>query len=250
MLEVFASVQGEGLFVGEPQVFVRLAGCPLRCRWCDTPHSWAVPGPGARARIGVPGARRRDEAFATPFRVATWIAEVEEGPARTVSVTGGEPLLYPEFLLELAGLVGDRRLHLETGGAHPEALEAVRDAVDHVSLDLKLPADMDEPAAPDLPHGELAWSATRRRMLALVRGRDACAKIVVAGCRSARDFAPLLEDVAAIAPELPVVLQPVTPMRGVVAPADGLLSALVEQALEHGLTCRVLPQVHRLLGLP
>ena len=48
LLEVFASVQGEGAYVGEPQVLVRLRGCPLRCRWCDTPGSWGL-GPRARA---------------------------------------------------------------------------------------------------------------------------------------------------------------------------------------------------------
>jgi len=39
VLEVFASIQGEGAYVGEPQVFLRLRGCPLRCAWCDTPGS-------------------------------------------------------------------------------------------------------------------------------------------------------------------------------------------------------------------
>ena len=60
VLEVFASVQGEGWYVGEPQVFLRLSGCPLRCRWCDTPGSWAVPDE-PRARVAaVDGPRRED----------------------------------------------------------------------------------------------------------------------------------------------------------------------------------------------
>ena len=43
VMEVFASFQGEGLYAGEPQVLVRLRGCPLRCPWCDTPGSWRIP---------------------------------------------------------------------------------------------------------------------------------------------------------------------------------------------------------------
>jgi hypothetical protein len=59
----------------------------------------------------------------------------------------------------------------------------------------------------------------------------------------------LLDDVAAIAPELPLLLQPVTPMNGVPAPAPTLLFELVEMALERGLGVRVVPQIHRVLGM-
>lgn len=255
VLEVFASIQGEGLFVGEPQVFLRLGGCPLRCRWCDTPHSWPEPGEEAQARIGTPGAHRagRDEpAWATPFQVATWIAEVEEGPARTVSVTGGEPLLHPEFLVALGPFLGERSLHLETAGAHPDALARVLDVVDHVSLDLKLPADLDDPVGDDrLPKTSHDWARTRREVLQLVaRAPSACAKLIVSGGRTPRDYAPLLDDLAARAPGVPLILQPVTPLRGVESPDAGILPALVEEALERGLSCRVIPQVHRVLGMP
>ena len=67
----------------------------------------------------------------------------EPGAPRTVSVTGGEPLLWPEFVLGLRAMVGPRRVHLETGGAHPRTLARVVDAVDHVSLDLKPDLDLD-----------------------------------------------------------------------------------------------------------
>ena len=255
VLEVFASFQGEGRFVGEPQVFVRLWGCPLRCRWCDTPGSWRLPAePQARIAARAP---RREAGWAGATDVARWIAEVEPGAPRTVSVTGGEPLLWPGFVRALRPVLAGRRVHLETAGAHPRALERVLDQVDHISLDLKLPADMDasEPVAAAgegeaVPGDAAEWAGVRVRVLALVRGRDACAKLIVAGHRRAQEFAPLLDDVAEHAPGLSVYVQPVTPMNGVPAPSIALLDQVVELALERALPARVVPQVHRALGIP
>jgi len=260
VLEVFASIQGEGHFVGQPQVFLRLWGCPLRCRWCDTPGSHRLPV-DAQARIELPGqaeaggGRRREDAWASPFQAATWVAAAEPGRPRPVSLTGGEPLVWPGFVRELARYVHPRRVHLETAGAHPLALEQVLDAVDHVSLDLKLPADLDAPfelagASEPAPRDSAEWAVARARTLELVRGRDAAAKLIVAGGRVPADYRALLDDVASIAPELPLYVQPVTPVNGVAAPAPELLLALVEAALERGLAARVVPQIHRALGLP
>jgi 7-carboxy-7-deazaguanine synthase len=262
VMEVFASIQGEGAFVGEPQVFLRLRGCPMRCRWCDTPGSWRV-GVADRARIAATterGGPRRANPWATPFQAACWIAEVEPGTPRTVSVTGGEPLIWPEFLRGLRSMLSPRRLHLETGGGHPKTLAQVIDGFDHVSLDLKPELDLDPPeevvASVGTPTTERAprtaaeWHAARAACLALVAGRDACAKIVVSGERSIDDLGPLLDEVERSAPGLPVYLQPATPIGGSSAPEPQTLVLLAEMARDRDLDVRVVPQMHRVLGLP
>lgn len=258
ILEVFASIQGEGKFVGEPQTFVRLRGCPLRCRWCDTPNSWTLSATD-RARIAAHAtATRREDAFATPFQTACWISEVEPGAPRTVSLTGGEPLVWPEFVVALKGMIGERRLHLETAGAHPKALAAVVDRCDHVSLDLKLDSDLDAPveiaheAASDerAPRSHAEWTSVRKACLAIVDGRDACGKIVVAGGREPALFAALFDEVEEHAPTLPLYLQPVSPMNGVKAPTIQELEIVLEMARDRDLCVRVVPQVHRLMSIP
>ena len=266
VMEVFASFQGEGLYVGEAQVFLRLAGCPLRCAWCDTPGSWDI-GEGRAAMVrkdGEPPAR--EERWASPFKAALWVASVEPGEPRTVSVTGGEPLLWPGFIQALRPMIQPRRLHLETAGAHPEALARVLEHVDHVSLDLKLPADMgetveislpepsgdDERVAPideRAPRDAEEWRLARRRCLDLVRDFDACAKVVVQAGRDPRDYDELFEDLARRAPKVPLFVAPATSMAGCEAPDPDVLVEVVERARELDLDVRVLPQMHRAMGI-
>ena len=98
ILEVFASYQGEGLFVGEPETFLRLAGCPLRCRYCDTAHSWVV----------APDAERL-----TPFGAMVRVAEVEAAVAdarERGQVDGGQRLLVFDVKLPRAHQAGERQL--------------------------------------------------------------------------------------------------------------------------------------------
>ena len=96
--EIFYSIQGEGILVGTPSVFVRTSGCNLRCVWCDTPYtSWAPEG--------------------EEMTVEAILEEVRRHPARYVVVTGGEPMIAPDIAPLTEGL---RRLGLhitlETAG--------------------------------------------------------------------------------------------------------------------------------------
>jgi len=85
VVEIFQSLQGEGLFAGLPAVFVRLAGCNLYCRWCDTKYAWSG---GKEMTV--------DELLK---EVLKYEDALKHG-ARLV-ITGGEPLLQQEDLVEL-----------------------------------------------------------------------------------------------------------------------------------------------------
>ena len=95
--EVFHSLQGEADSVGWPTVFVRLTGCPLRCRWCDT--EYAFHGGGWRGIDDI-------------------VQEVRSYGARHVCVTGGEPLAQANCLTLLTRLCdASLAVSLETSGA-------------------------------------------------------------------------------------------------------------------------------------
>jgi len=76
--EIFHSLQGEGVLAGTPSVFVRLAGCPLRCRWCDTKYAW-------------------DFSDGTDVVLDDLIEQICGYPCRHVVITGGEPLVGPDL---------------------------------------------------------------------------------------------------------------------------------------------------------
>ncbi len=95
--EIFYSLQGEGMLVGTPSVFVRLAGCPLRCRWCDTAYAW-------------------DFAAGEELEPGQIAEQVNLWPCRFVVLTGGEPLTGPDLSLR-PGLV-DLSHRLRAAGRH------------------------------------------------------------------------------------------------------------------------------------
>ncbi|MCG3205262.1 MAG: 7-carboxy-7-deazaguanine synthase [Elusimicrobia bacterium] len=125
--EIYASIQGEGPFTGERQVFVRLAGCPLRCRYCDTPGSLTAKGHSRRSV---------EEVLNEVGRLS------RKSASQTVSVTGGEPLSQPTFVRDLFKKLkaAQFRTYLETAGIHAKALRSVIGFTDVVAMDIKLPS--------------------------------------------------------------------------------------------------------------
>ncbi len=102
--EIFFSIQGEGRWTGIPAVFVRFAGCPLRCRWCDTPYSLDPAG-------GQP----------MTLEAVCEAVTVQAGThCRHVVLTGGEPLSAPELApLSRALAEPGGRITLETAAIAP-----------------------------------------------------------------------------------------------------------------------------------
>ena len=116
LIELYKSVQGESSFTGVPCIFVRFAGCNLRCAWCDTPHAFAQ-------------GRRMTRAAVLEAVLAVGCPLVE--------LTGGEPLLQPEVPPLMTDLCdAGATVLLETSGAHDVGPV---DRRVHVIMDLKCP---------------------------------------------------------------------------------------------------------------
>ncbi len=121
IIEIFSSFQGEGLFIGQRQIFVRFAGCNLNCSYCDTSDSKS----------------KNSGKLMTVEEVLEAIENIRTPDCHVISFTGGEPSLYPEFINEVAFRT-DLKILLETNGTLPEKINLIK-KLDIVSLDIKLP---------------------------------------------------------------------------------------------------------------
>lgn len=101
--EIFFTLQGEGVSVGLPAVFVRSSLCNLHCHWCDTDHTWNFEGtPWKHEKDALPGYRKHRKADVTiETTTAEIVAKVAAFPCRRVVLTGGEPLLQQAGWLEV-----------------------------------------------------------------------------------------------------------------------------------------------------
>lgn len=248
LVEIFWSAQGEGPHVGRSTVFVRFGECDLRCRWCDSPGTWR---PARTCRIAVPGVGRPDRVVPNPVSqetIAEAIRALDPRPGSFVSLTGGEPLLQPAACAEVAvrARQAGLRVHLETHGLAVEGLSRVVEHVDVVSMDWKLGSDV-EPADPEAPRD---FEARHRAFLEVaVRAPDLYVKVVVSDRTADEELDPVCRAIREIAPDTPLILQPVTPFGRVrTRPDAARLLALLRRCEATVRDVRLIPQTHPIYG--
>lgn len=236
LFEIFSSVQGEGTRAGERHLFVRTAGCDLDCAFCDTPASRRIPD---KARVFFPDGVREEANPVSRERLEELVFALDEraGPHHALSLTGGEPLLFVDYLRPLAASwrARGRSVLLETGGHLPNELERMLDRVDVVMADIKIASSA----------GFATDAETSRRFLSLAARKECAVKVVC----SARTHGEEVVEVARLVPEgVPLILQPVSGTR-FGPPTGGQMLDLQQVAMRVHEDTRVVPQMHRLLHL-
>ncbi len=220
--EIFTSVQGEGIRVGQRQSFVRLLGCNLTCHYCDTPEAQKKKGPFIY----------RGKKLDNPVEVDALIDMILESE---VAITGGEPLLQLDFLKSLCEALKNlgKIVYLDTNGTLPDSLKQLIEYADIIALDFKIPS------ATGMPQ---FWRE-HEQCLKIASIREVFVKIVINEKILPEELDKTCDIISGIDRRIPLVIQPVF---GV-----AILNILdiQKKALSQLKDVRIIPQLHKYLGL-
>ncbi len=240
LLEVFSSIQGEGILVGCRQAFLRLPGCNLKCDYCDTQFANAsnckietMPGSGKLDLVPNPIELEQIIAIINGWKAAM------PGAHHSISITGGEPLIHGDLLAAwLPELTKVLPLYLETNGTLPDELLPLIDFFDWISMDIKL-------------HSQTGirtdWD-THRQFLQIAKQADCYVKLVVGEQTPDIELQLAADLVVTQGEDIPIILQPVTIDDQVGISTRSLLrmQAIVAEVSNN---VRIIPQTHRYLGV-
>ncbi len=225
--DIFRSIQGEGKYIGVPQVFVRFAECHLDCIYCDTPR--------LSSQTGVGDASYKEMSV---DQVIARIKEFDYG-SHSISLTGGEPLLQEEFLKQLLPCLINEgfKNYLETNGILWKSLIDILDYISVIAMDVKLPSST----------GLKSYWQEHESFLEIAREKDVFAKAVITCNTSQEDIQQLMDLIANVDPNLLLVLQPCTE-----DVPKGVLDLCIAYQNFCLLKCnnvRIIPQMHKFMNI-
>lgn len=212
--EIFTSIQGEGPYVGQKQIFVRFCKCNLNCDFCDTDFS------------------PKD---AKNYTSEELFLELDKINCNTISFTGGEPLMDIEFLKEFLGKYKTdlrKKIYLETNGILFEQLNEIIDYVDIISMDIKLESATGQ--KPRYIHNEkfLEIASKKEVFIKVVFDKNILQEEIDFCTKCARKY------------RLPLILQPKMPMD------EGFeFEKIYDKFYEQYEKTYLIPQVHKFLNI-
>lgn len=221
--EIFKSIQGEGIYLGVLQVFVRFFGCQLACKMCDTPQ-------GKDLSYGF-----------KEYALNDLLSEVSDmaRDIHSVSLSGGEPLEQKDFLIQFLPRLKKKGLktYLETNGVLPQNLKDVISSIDIIAMDMKLPSAT----------GQKPFWEEHASFLDIAKQKEVFIKSVVTLGVDLKDVAHAAKLASKTNRGIVFILQP---------NYFELSPALLEKcrqahqtALQHLDDVRIIPQLHKHLGI-
>ncbi len=252
IVEVFASLQGEGSMMGTRQIFIRMAGCNLKCKYCDTDFSIRKS-----FRLETEPFSRKFDYLPNPVDSKKLLQLVlklrEKFLTDWLAITGGEPLIQADFLKNFLLLAKKEgfKVYLESNATLPENFKKVAKNIDFISADIKLPYFCQ-------PNSTLKNQHDFFKLCKVKKGE---AKLVVIDLKSFLknnqipkktladlifDFEQKVAEFSSVLPDHYLVLQPAT---GFFEPGFERLIEYQSLALKYHSKVKLLPRLHILYNL-
>jgi len=212
--EIFESIQGEGPYIGTNQLFIRFSDCNLHCNYCDTDFKSKL----------------------TEYNKEDLLKEINRYKnVKAISLTGGEPLMSADFLVDILPNV-KQKVYLETNGTLVNELKKIIDYVDIIAMDIKIPSAT---GMPELfkEHEEFIKVANKKELFL---------KVVFNEGITEDEINKTVEIASKY--NLPVVLQPES-RNGSVRNDANTINNIYYKFINKYENIRLIPQVHKFLNV-
>lgn len=214
--EIFKSYQGEGLWQGRPQVFVRFFGCNLNCQFCDTKQNYYQT-------------MQLEQVVKTIDSFKNF---------HSVSLTGGEPLFQINFIQELIRHLkrNGKIIYLETNGTLHKNLAKIVDCLDMISMDFKFPSSTGRPSL---------WQE-HENFIKVAKNTNFFIKAVIGKNTTIKDLDKALMIIKKNNPDSCLILQPENPEE------ENLKDKLItfkKRCTDRAVSVKIVSQLHKKLGI-
>lgn len=233
IFEIFTSIEGEGILYGTKTLFVRLAGCPFTCFYCDTKESLPLDS-------------------GTEYNIEDACKLIDsnlKNQTYKVNFTGGDPLLQYQAVAELAKHVQNKKIptYLESSCFDSKKFDYILPYTDFVKIEFKT---KDSKFVDSKHYEKLITNAMDCLKLSVSSKKVTYIKIVISSKTDLNDFASLVSDIFNSISNDQISGFVIQPTYGIAEPPLDLLLKMYDIVYPFYKEVKVVPQLHKFIGAP
>jgi len=233
IFEIFTSIEGEGILYGTKTLFVRLAGCPFTCFYCDTKESLPLDS-------------------GTEYDIKDALKLIDshlKNQTYKVNFTGGDPLIQHEAVAEIAKYIQNKKIptYLESSCFDSKKFNQLLPYIDIVKIEFKT----QDSEFVDARHYEnLISNAIKCLEFSIKANKTTYIKIVVSSKTKLQEFSNLVNQIFSLVSTMKIDGFIIQPTYGIAEPSLDQLLDLYDVVFPFYSQVKVVPQLHKFIGAP